>query len=559
MASVWSYSRKAGKHIKPLHAPWQRNAITSAKQLRWSHTPVTIKLVHSIWQTTPLVTQQAGVDWSGNWPLVTQQMRVRWGGYKQLTVGCSTNWAVWPAVSQQLKTTWLPLLSKLQTLTRQHWQHNAISQQHFGAFYNHGGDITQSNKLVWGPRPPSYICSNDARPTKGVVNLRFHTPGQNSSGVISLRFTNEHNPVVCVLDNGGGLIWPMPDLPTIDTTKPITPPRRRAYIMQPELRCYRVSDNTEINIISANWSISRSQWGANISLVCGSRGDKDLLFAGGPQEFRLMINGYEFYGLAEEPSVSAQFGQTTWTVTGRSNNAALASPHIAPRSYRNATAKSIAALALDELIGTGWTLDYQPTLFNVPAGAFSYQNKTPIEAIAQIAQAVGAMIYPDGATKTLRIVPQWPVAPWAISTATPDVAVHDDVIINYTSQPAISPLFNKVFVRGEQQGIEAGVRRTGTAGDKLAPDVVDPLITDNIAARQRGTAVLSDSGTKDNVNLVLPVMPLLPPCLPGQILGVTWQTEVYKALIDSINITAQRSSDGALTVRQTVGALRSYE
>ena len=559
MAVTSRYSVRAGQLSRQLKTSWASGDIANAVAVRWSSNPLTIKLVYSIWTTAPLITLQAVTGWTSNWPLVAKQTLLNWGGYQQVSAALKTCWAHWPVVSQQLQTVWLPAVKLQQLLTSQRWQHTDITQQAFSLFYNHGGDIAQATKLRWGPRPPSYICSNDARPTKGVVTLRFHTAGERTSGVLTLRFSNEHNPVVCELDIGGGLIPPLPDLPTVDTTQPITPPRRRSYIMQPQLRCYRVSDDTEINIISANWSISRSQWGATISLVCGSKGDKDLLFAGGPQEFKLVINGYEFFGLAERASLAASFGSNVWTVAGRSSIATLASPNAAPRSYSNAIAKGIAALVSDELTGTGWTLDYGPTQFNVPAGAFSYVSKSPVEAIAQIAQAIGAMIYPDGATKTLRIRPLWPVTPWAMAGATPAVAVHDDVILSYNSEPSNSPLYNKVFVRGEQQGVFGGVRRTGTAGDKVAPDIVDALITDVIAARQRGTAELANSGNKDVVSLTMPIMDLLPPCLPGQILGVTWQTETYKALVDSIAITAQRSQNGQLTVRQNVGVLRSYD
>lgn len=559
MAVTSRYSRGAGKLRRQLKTGWASGDIAAATRVRWSSNPATIKLVYSLWITAPLITQQAVTGWTSNWPIVAIQNRLNWGDYQQISAGLKTGWAQWPVVSQQLQTSWLPAVKLQQLVTCQRWQHTDINQQVFYLFYNHGGDIAQATKLRWGPRPPSYICGQDARPTKGVVTLRFHTVGAPTSGVLTLRFSNEHNPVVCVLDIGGGLIPPLPELPTIDNTTPITPPRRRSYIMQPQLRCYRVSDNQEVNIISANWSISRSQWGATISMQCGSKGDKDLLFTGGPQEFKLVINGYEFYGLAERASLAASFGSTVWTIAGRSSVATLAPPHAVPRSYSNAIAKGIAALATDELTGTGWSLDYGPTQFNVPAGAFSYVNKSPIEALAQLAQAVGAMIYPDGATKTLRIRPLWPVSPWAMASATPAIAVHDNVILSYNSEPSISPLYNKVFVRGEQQGVFGGVRRTGTAGDKVAPDIVDALITDVIAARQRGTAELADSGNKDMISLTMPIMDLLPPCLPGQILGVTWQTETFKALVDSIAITAQRSQNGQLTVRQNVGVLRSYD
>ena len=331
--------------------------------------------------------------------------------------------------------------------------------------------------------------------------------------------------------------------------------------MQPELRCFRASDNQEINIISASWSISRSQWGANITVQCGSKGDKDLLFAGGiEQEFKLVINGYEFYGLAESFTYSGEFGKNSYTVIGRSSVATLASPHAPARSYSNAIAKGVAALVSEELSGTGWSYQFDMTQFNVPARAFSYTNKSPIEAISQIASAIGGMVFPDGATKTIYIRPQWPVTPWAIAAAIPDIAVHDDVIFALSRSPANTPLYNAVFVRGEQQGVEVKVRRSGTAGDKLlANGVVDPLIVDGQAARQRGTAELASTGRKDVEQLSMPILDLLPPLIPGQVLGIAWQTETYKTMVDAVQVTAQRSQDGKLVVRQSVGVIRSYE
>jgi hypothetical protein len=559
LAVAAGYKHAAGGVGLAVKTGWRSGDIAAATKLSWSSTPVAIKLVYALWRKTPLTLQHTKSGWTGSWPLITELLRYGWGGYQQIAAHLKTYWARWPVVAEQLQTTWLPVLQRKQTLTGSSWQHTEITQRNTDIFYNHGADITHGYKLPYGPKPPSYICSNDYRPQKGTIVLNLTVPAAPAAGSVSVNFSNVGNPIVCVLDNGGGLIWPLPDLPTVDTTKPITPPRRRSYIMQPELRCYRVSDNAEVNITGASISTSRSQWGATISLQCGSRGDKDLLFAGSPQEFKLVINGFEFYGLAEEPSVNAAFGKTSWTVAGRSNIAALASPHIAPKSYTNATTKGVAALVTDELGFSGWTLSFDMDQFNVPAGAFSYVSKTPIEAIAQIATAIGGMIYTDGATKTLHIAPQWPVTPWAMDSATPDIAVHDDVIISYTSRPAINPLYDKVFVRGEQQGVFRGVRRTGTAGTSVAPDVVDPLITDNQAARQRGTAELANSGSKDAITLELPIMDLLPICQPGMILGVTWQTDVFKALIDTLSITAQRSDSGALTVRQSVGVLRSYE
>jgi hypothetical protein len=60
-------------------------------------------------------------------------------------------------------------------------------------------------------------------------------------------------------------------------------------------------------------------------------------------------------------------------------------------------------------------------------------------------------------------------------------------------------------VAGQEVGVLGQVTRGGTAGEVLAPMVVDPLITKAAAARQRGLAVLADTGRQVEVSLRLPV------------------------------------------------------
>lgn len=541
-----------------LHTKWRSgNDITAKVRIRYSAGAPTTLQTTAAWRLPPVITNQFGALWQVL-PVITQQLQTGWQQLPMQQQVKGTSWRVAPVHQQQWQTSWRRSGTQQMQL-QTGYRYPGITAQRYDLLWRNGGDITRYYRLPYGPRPATYICTQDYRPPVGRVVLQFADPAQPAAGSVTLRFSNANNPIICDLDIGGGLIPPSPDVPTIDTTKPIRPPRRRSYIMQPELRCYRLSDNQEINIVSATWSISRSNWAATINLSCGSRIDRDRLLAGGPQLFKLLINGYEFYGIAEEGSMSHSFGQSSWSISGRSSIAALAAPNVPARSYTNATAKNVVALISDELAGSGWTVDFDMTAFNVPANVFSYQNKTPIEAIAQIVAGIGGMLYPYGETNTLHVKPQWPVVPWAMALAVPDVAIHDNVIISYNSSPANTPLFNAVFVRGEQQGVECKVRRTGSAGDVLAPDVVDAIITDQQAARQRGTAVLADCGRKEQYSITLPIMPDLPPCLPGMLLGVTWQTDIFKGLVDSINIAASRGNDGSMTVRQQIGVIRSYD
>ena len=68
------------------------------------------------------------------------------------------------------------------------------------------------------------------------------------------------------------------------------------------------------------------------------------------------------------------------------------------------------------------------------------------------------------------------------------------------------PAYNRVFVSGQEVGVLGQVTRAGTAGNVLAPMVVDALITEAPAARQRGIAILSDTGRQIEVSLRLPVL-----------------------------------------------------
>ena len=77
------------------------------------------------------------------------------------------------------------------------------------------------------------------------------------------------------------------------------------------------------------------------------------------------------------------------------------------------------------------------------------------------------------------------------------------------------PAYNRVFVQGQGQSVLGQVTRAGTAGDLLAPMVVDPLITTAAAARQRGLAVLADIGRQIEVGLRLPVLPEIGVIEPG--------------------------------------------
>lgn len=148
--------------------------------------------------------------------------------------------------------------------------------------------------------------------------------------------------------------------------------------------------------------------------------------------------------------------------------------------------------------------------------------------------------------------------PWNVESAIPDVILHDGVILDFKEKREIRPTANAVFVRGEQQGVAVKIKRAGSAGDDFAGDIVDKLITDNQAARMRGTAELANAGNKVQNTIRAKVMADLPPMRPGMLIGVRKGSDVFKSVCDAFTISASvNDSTGAVTVNQNVTLLRN--
>jgi len=325
--------------------------------------------------------------------------------------------------------------------------------------------------------------------------------------------------------------------------------------MQPQISCVRVIDGVAVVLKSVSISQSRSQWASSGSLAFSSRIDAERA---ANELLKISINGYDFYLLCESPSESKAFGKTSYSATGRGRLATLASPNRKAINYVNVVSRSFIGLMADIVANTGWTVASQITDYPVPANAFSYAAKTPAEAINIMANSIGAMLDVNDETQTITVIPQWPVVPWNTASAIPDVILHDGVILEFNERIDIRPNANAVFVRGEQQGVAAKVKRFGTAGDNFAADIVDKLITDNQAARMRATAELANAGNKVQNSIRAKVMADLPPMRPGMLIGVRKGAEVFKSVCESFSISGSvNESTGMVTVNQTVTLLRN--
>ncbi len=310
------------------------------------------------------------------------------------------------------------------------------------------------------------------------------------------------------------------------TTPPVNTiviPVKRTYIMLNDVQLRRVEGNhilpattlqMQIDMDSWTWSFSTSMPASALPLVePGQAGDRVILEAS--------VNGQKFSLLAEDIQREKVFGKSTISIGGRGLSAMLADPYSPIVTFKNDIERTAQQLMNDALmingVPIGWSVDWRIDDWLVPAGVWSHQGSY-MSALTTIASAAGAFIQPDPTALTLRVLPRYPVKPWEWASATPDIELPSAAVTKESISWTDKPNYNAVYVSGSTAGGILGyVKRAGTAGDKLAPMVTDVLITDSAPARQRGIAILAETGRNAAYSLSLPVLPESGIIMPGKL------------------------------------------
>jgi hypothetical protein len=287
-------------------------------------------------------------------------------------------------------------------------------------------------------------------------------------------------------------------------------PVLRSYLVVNDVTLVRVSNALSLPALSISLSIDVDSWvwGWQASLPATALEDVLPGGPGEPVEFEATVNGVNFLLLAERITRDRRFAQARITVSGRGIAAELGDPYAPVVSRSNGADRTAQQLMIDALtvsgVGIGWSLDWQLTDWLVPAGAWSHSG-SHIEACARIAEAAGGYVQASRNSRTLAILPRYPAAPWDWSGLTPDFSLPSAATTREAVEWLEKPAYNAVYISGEGMGILAHVTRAGTAGDLLAPMIVDALTTHADAARQRGLVVLADTGPQQLLTLETPI------------------------------------------------------
>lgn len=346
------------------------------------------------------------------------------------------------------------------------------------------------------------------------------------------------------------------------------PANHRAIYIVNEIYMKRVSDDADVQVFNAQLGIDTDSWCWSFTATI-PKSELPKVHPSNEVEVELGVNGFQWRFLVEFFDEDKEFANSKVTIRGRSVTAYLDAPYAATRSYTQIEQAWSRALAENELSRNGevspFSLDWQlidDLGWNVPNNTFSYSNLTPIAAIKTIAESVGGFVNSDPFAKTLHILPTYKFPSWDIDAQVADRTINYDFITHEGFQWNKSPMFNGIYVSGENTGVTALVKRTGTAGDEQMQMVVDQLIVDDPSARQRGIHELSKGGKQATVSIDLPITAETGLLTPGMLIdfevACAGSCEVdivpWRGIVRGISIAAQEAK-----VIQTVEFERRFD
>lgn len=303
--------------------------------------------------------------------------------------------------------------------------------------------------------------------------------------------TNGNGELIFVCENHEG--------PGPEPGATIIVPVREVYVVLNTHTLRRVDGNVLLPTFGMTLSLDVGSWtwSFSASLPIAAFDDVRPASDGTPVEVEATINGVPYRWLVENRSRDRRFGDTRFTIGGRGLLARLGEPFSPFLNFGNEFARTGQQLMADALSFNGvpldWDIDWQIEDWNQPGGLWTKQG-TYMDALTEIAEAVGAYIQPTPATQGLRVLAQYPALPRDWGTLTPDLELPDGAVTVESTGWAQKPRYNRVYVSGANGGVQGRVTLAGTDGLNLAPDVVSPLIGDAVAARMRGQRVLGETG-----------------------------------------------------------------
>ncbi|MDT3669014.1 MAG: hypothetical protein ROZ37_01625 [Aromatoleum sp.] len=343
--------------------------------------------------------------------------------------------------------------------------------------------------------------------------------------------------------------WVCGDTPAGTVVIPI----REVYLVINSFALVRADtgEPVEVETFSASLDVDSWCWGWSANLPASLMPLVRSPALGEHVELIATLNGTPLRLVVERMARDRRFGASMLRISGRSRAAWLADPHAPIATRYNTAAYTAQQLLADALtvngVSIGWSLDWRIADWLVPAGAWSHTG-TYMDAATRLAEAGGGYVQAHDSDQTLIVLPRYPAAPWNWAAQTPDIDLPEDVCEVEGIEWQDKPAYNAVWVTGGESGRRDRIRRAGTAADRTAPTLVDPLATAPEMTRARGLAVLADTGRQAHISLRLPVLPETGIIRPGKLVRYTEGGNTHLGLTRAVQLE-QRFPDLWQTIK----------
>ncbi|TCB20419.1 hypothetical protein [Acinetobacter sp. ANC 5045] len=429
-------------------------------------------------------------------------------------------------------TDWHEMIRKRRTVTYAHEVAN-VFEKHFTFEWDKGLELVTTDDLAWEKAKAIHYRKHPVKPWPQPELPQYEGTGD-LNFICLCNEVDAHNVIL----NFG-----------VDDCIPAIPNQNWWYILN-SLSVTRLDNDADILVYDGNYRTDRSSWAWSYSLTVPHTEIAKLEpINGQPVILKIMVNGHEHHMLLENRTRSRNFGNITYTLTGRSQTALLDAPYAPLRSFLQENERTSVQLAQAELdrVFSDTVLNWQlidDLGWIVANNSLSYSNLAPIAAIKLIAESGGGFIYSEKGSNTLSIKPLYKKTFWDTFTVDDyDRLVPDSLVTSQSTDYELYPDYNGITLTNDRTGKQAQVKRTGTAADVLLPPENNPLF-DVVSMGAFGKSKLAKAGMIETHTLTMPISAEVSECAPGEVLAFSAE---WWGIVESVSVSFSHAK-----VNQTV-------
>jgi hypothetical protein len=346
-----------------------------------------------------------------------------------------------------------------------------------------------------------------------------------------------------------------------------------AFVVNNTFSAITIADGLPLKLLgfSASTNIGSTAWDYTIGLPTLAELNRIKPTASGPIEIECVLNGYTFRAVIEEYDDVRSHASWGYSASGKGLTVYAASPFAAKASAVLPVAQRSASQLANDAVAAlgGFTVNWEAYNFIAQPNMLSYSESDPVSVVSRLATAIGAVVIPHRFNKEFTVKSRYPVSPWdwALPGTVIDQVISKNLLLKHSGKYRPEPTINKVYVAATASGYNAGVKRNGTAGNLLGPQITEPLLTQPAVSPtaagnlERGRIEIAKSGPRREYNIVTPlvaanVTPGVRLRLPVDLVEVEDDEGLYRAMVGKTSVTMTTDATGKLTVYQNLGLER---